>query len=285
MNNKQELSWRPLGALAPTDLSPTRLALHWAVQPIAAVGFALVEAAQDYSHTNILWDHQRNGFVGRATKLGYRLAFDIEAFGLVVLDPSGEQRASFSMSEQTLADAFAWAAGELFKTGHELPAEGLVLPSYDLPQSPIQDGAKFDHPDSEALAELARWYANGAMVLADLSGSNAAASAVRCWPHHFDIAVLITLDPDEKDAEKARSIGVGLSPGDGLYPQPYVYVTPWPYPSDPPQPQLAGGAEWHTEGWFGAVLTGETLVAAADPEAALRSALDSAMDASMNMLG
>lgn len=101
------------------------------------------------------------------------------------------------------------------------------------------------------------------------------ASAVRVWPHHFDIATLITLD--DGDAERARSVGVGLSPGDGGIPQPYFYVTPWPYPESKFGPKLPWNGYWHSKGWFGAVQRGEHVP---DEEGArwfLRMAVNGAM--------
>ena len=54
---------------------------------------------------------------------------------------------------------------------------------------------------------------------------------MRTWPHHYDSATLILLDPAET-GEDARSINVGMSPGDGSYAEPYWYVTPWPPPPE-----------------------------------------------------
>ena len=56
----------------------------------------------------------------------------------------------------------------------------------------------------------------------------------------------------ESDAETARSIGVGLSPGDSERPEPYFYVLPWPAPKGD-LPALDGGA-WNSGSWVGAVL-------------------------------
>jgi hypothetical protein len=80
------------------------------------------------------------------------------------------------------------------------------------------------------------------------------ASAVRCWPHHFDIATLLALDPPTTPSNVARTIGAGLSPGDAGSPGGYWYVTPWPYPVVSEPPPLAAGGAWHRTGWFGAVL-------------------------------
>ena len=109
---------------------------------------------------------------------------------------------------------------------------------------------------------------------------------MRCWPHHFDVASLITLDAGA-DAEEARTIGVGFSPGDGSYDQPYFYVTPWPYPEADDLPSLAGGAHWHTEGWIGAVLTAERVISvpADGQRRAIGQALEGGVAACRMLLG
>jgi hypothetical protein len=100
------------------------------------------------------------------------------------------------------------------------------------------------------------------------------------------VGTLITLDADA-DPEKARSIGIGLSPGDGSYDQPYFYVTPWPYPDAAVLPTLEAGVEWHTTGWTGAVLTADRLISAPheDQQAHARRALENAIQASRALLG
>ncbi len=87
---------------------------------------------------------------------------------------------------------------------------------------------------------------------------------VRCWPHHFDIASLVTLSRDA-DGSATSTVGVGLAPGGDDYDRWYWYVTPWPYPSEAHLPTIGIGA-WHTEGWTGAVLEAGTLLALPGPE-------------------
>ena len=128
------------------------------------------------------------------------------------------------------------------------------------------------------MENLAAWFHNADLVIKSVIQSTHGSSPVRCWPHHFDIASLITLDPDV-DAEQARSIGVGLSPGDGSYDQPYFYVTPWPYPAVQTLPALGSFGAWHTEGWTGAILTAETIIPSADQETVVREFLRDAIGA------
>ena len=156
----------------------------------------------------------------------------------------------------------------------------------EMPDHPVASGAAFD-ADPAALAELARWYGNAALALQEVREGHAGAGAVRVWPHHFDIATLIALDTDA-DPERARSIGVGMTPGDASYPQPYYYVLPWPTPASDELPLLEGGGRWQREGWVGAVLTGEDLVGigatAGDQQHQTRAFLASAVSRSRDLL-
>ncbi|HET6197153.1 MAG TPA: hypothetical protein VFE12_15430, partial [Acetobacteraceae bacterium] len=106
------------------------------------------------------------------------------------------------------------------------------------------------------------------------------ASPIRCWPHHFDIAVLL---PGQRDGQ---TIGVGLSPGDASYGEPYWYVTPWPHPSVIGLPPLVAGGEWHAGEWVGAVLTASNMegLDAATQGGQVLAFLDTAIAAARAML-
>ncbi len=145
--------------------------------------------------------------------------------------------------------------------------------------TPVGEGRAFSGDDRAAFAELGRWFANAELVLTEVAANQPFTTAVRCWPHHFDIGFLVLLEP-EKDPETAKSIGVGMLPGDATYPQPYFYVNPYPRPDDTPKFELAGGGHWHTEGFFGAILLGEKMTADGTAEAQkhrARSFIDSAL--------
>ena len=130
------------------------------------------------------------------------------------------------------------------------------------------------------LAGLARWFAAAAEVLEEVRARHAGMrpGPVVCWPHHFDIALVLPLGRHE------RSVGIGVSPGDGYYPQPYAYVSPYPAPKNPRPPALPPGGHWHTKDFFGAVATAEALLAQRDPRAALLEVIDAAFDASRSWL-
>jgi hypothetical protein len=258
-----ERSWTPLGHVAPTELADTRLQLHWAAQPVAAVGTTFLPAEPDWSHSTLEWRSDVAALAGRPLPAagGGRMALRLEDLTLLWLDPDATASESFPLQGRTLGDASDWAMSTVAqKTGEDLSP--LELAPYELPEHAVSDGAPFTAAP-EHLAELSRWYADADLVLQSVATATEA-SAVRTWPHHFDIATLLTLDA-ELGSEKGPSIGVGMTPGDGGYAEPYVYITPYPYPEASSLSELSSGA-WHTDGWVGAVLRGTELVQGDGPE-------------------
>ena len=98
-------------------------------------------------------------------------------------------------------------------------------------------------------------YGDAAAILERLRAKHPTASPVRCWPHHFDIATLITLPEN-------RSLGIGFLGGDANIPQPYWYVYAVPTPENTLPPLSTG--RWYAEKWVGAVLEGRNDVATAE---------------------
>ncbi len=274
------MKWRPLGRVLPSKLTEARLALHWAAQLVSAPGTSLLPEAADYGHTNLAWDPTLGVLAGRRVgDRALRAALVFEGLELVVLEDSRE-RASMRLAGRTLDEALAWL-------GREIAGDdgALRLPAHEMPSHAVADGSVFSDASPEPRAELAAWFADASALIVEAVADHTGASSVRCWPHHFDVASLITLDP-ELGSEEGRTIGVGLSPGDGSYAQPYFYVTPWPHPERVALPTLEGGGAWHTEGWTGAVLTGDRVVSAtaeAQPRS-VRRALDEAVAACRSLL-
>jgi len=164
------------------------------------------------------------------------------------------------------------------------PASGLALP-YTIPHVSVAKGGTYvcgEH--TAALEELARWYGAAADLLGDFTeslgglhpGLCPGPSPVRCWPHHFDIATLVGLE--EGPSRIARSIGIGVSPGDESYPQPYFYISPWPHLKAAGLPDLPPPGHWHTQGFVAAVATGEKILALAERGPELFAFINSAFD-------
>lgn len=216
-----------------------RLQLHWAAQLLAGAADAVCDSTADDSHSNLGWDGPRGALMSRV-HAGLRFA----DLALVFDDRDDE----LPLAGRTLDEAREWLAPRV-------GVSSIALRDYDMPPHPVADGARFSAIGALEYDALAAWYDLADELFTDIRTGHTGASDVRCWPHHFDIATLITVEAAD-DPHDAKSIGAGMSPGDGTYEQPYWYVNPWPRPADPGDlPALAAGGSWHTDGWFGAVLT------------------------------
>jgi len=235
--------WRHLGSVAGERLRRARLAAHHAAQVFWAMGNALAEPQPDDSHTSFTWDGRSDRFLGGSSPSGLRTAFTPRDGTVHLLREDGESLTAVPLVGRTLREALDALGGAAKEAGS--PVREIRVPDYDLPSHPDPDG-RFAAPDIPAPTELCAWFQDAHAIAEATRTAVAGAAPVRIWPHHFDIATLVSLDSD-------RSINVGFSPGDDGLPDGYFYVTPWPRPeSDPPPPPGAG--RWHTEGWFGAVL-------------------------------
>jgi hypothetical protein len=231
-----------------------RVLAHWAAQCVAAAGATLVPAAPDDSHASLEWSERARALAGVPLgSVGVRAALRPADLTLLVLDSADGAHETLDLRHRTLQSGLAWLSRAVARaTGRAvLP---LARPTHELPDHPVGAGAPFPEADHAALAHLSACFSIADRLLRGLAAALPDASPVRCWPHHFDIATLASLDPPTTPRNRARTIGVGLSPGDDGYAGPYWYVTPWPSPPVDAPPQLAGGGAWHRAGWFGAVL-------------------------------
>ncbi|MBW2231800.1 MAG: hypothetical protein JRH17_15545 [Deltaproteobacteria bacterium] len=280
------MSWRTLGAVAPTQLVDARLQLHHAAQVVASAGVTFLEPAPDDSHPNLGWVEPLGALMGHClpgadAQVGLRVA----DLSLLLVNQSGAVSDEFALDGTKLDDGYAWLAEATARAGAELPSAGITRAAYEIPNHPTGRGEAFSCKSQQAFAELARWFANGHHALVELATRVPGASDVRCWPHHFDLGSLAVL-ATEPDGSLAKSIGLGLSPGDDSYAEPYWYVSPWPYPEPNALPSLVRGGHWHTEGYTSAILTGSELVGGS-PESQsdrLHAFLDAAVDVCQRIL-
>ncbi len=280
-------AWQTLGAVAPTELVDARLQLHHAAQVVASVGVAFLEPRPDDSHPNLGWDERLGALVGHVIPgaRAFQAALHPAELALSLLDGAGNPLHQLDLDGRSLDDASAWLAGAIERLGVVLPAAGLTRPPYDLPDHAIARGAPFTRKPEEAFEELARWYANAQSALADLAARSEGRPEVRCWPHHLDLALLEVV-ATSADGGAAKTIGVGLSPGDASYAEPYWYVSPWPYPERTALSELRAGGHWHTQGFTAAVSTGSALLEGGrhDQPERVRGFLDAAVAACRDAL-
>jgi len=250
-------AWRPLPHRSSGELTEARLESHWAVQLIDLVAKARVPEEDDWSHLAMTWLDPLEMLAGGFTRGGVRVAFRIRDLCLAVLDGDDRVEWSLCLDSKTLGEAQVWLQEVLAVEGEEVVSLGTLRE--DLPEHPVASGEAFHLDERAQLEELSRWYGNCARILQVVANNTLGASPLRCWPHHFDLATSIALDPDGVDEENTRSINVGLSPGDDSFDEPYLYVTPWPEPAHVESEPLAGNGHWHAEGFTAAVLPAHRL--------------------------
>jgi hypothetical protein len=262
-----QVAWSLLRKPEPTALAAARMLVHRAVQWPVRAALANLKPLPDDSHTSLAWDAEMAALLGQPLEGGARVGLHVGTHELVFV--KGKRTETFAMIGRSDGEAGAWLDAQLAAEGLQ-PASGTKLP-YELPPTlfarPAQEASNF--------ATLSVWFAAGAEVLEELRKKHERLKPgpARCWPHHFELAILIPLD-------QARTIGIGLSPGDEYYAQPYFYVSPVPRPGTEDLPALPPGGRWHTKGYFGAVAPATDLLALEDPRAGLVKILDAAFEAS-----
>ena len=278
-------SWKNLGNINPLSLTENRLQLHYAIQFMAAVGNFLTEPQSDSSHASLNWNSTLEMFVSGlvATTQPFQVALEPISLISLVLDVGGNKLAEFSLTQKTMNEGMNWLKQTISPLGVDVAQLAFVSYPDDFPDHPLAHGATFKQLGEAQRQELIAYFANSNLVLQSVTARTKNASPVRIWPHHFDIATLISLPDTPQD--EAVSIGVGMSPGDSSYDEPYWYITPWPYPELANLPQLSSNGTWHTDGWVGAILTASQLSQEDKQPEKLAAFLDSAISASRSLLG
>jgi hypothetical protein len=277
--------WSKLGRIPPAGLAGARNLAHHAAQWPTRAARANLKAMPDDSHSAFSWEASHAALMtqGLPAKGGeVRAGIRLPRLEIIITRGSNVLDA-FQLDGKTDAQAGAWLDSKLRVLGLN-PAGDARLP-YELPAHPLGGGPHQLTMLGRELGELARWFGGSADVLEEFRSKLAGprASPVACWPHHFDIATLVSLE--QGSPANARSIGVGASPGDEYYAQPYFYVSPWPRFDGDKLPDPPAPGHWHTEGFFGAVLTGEQILAMKDRARGLTTFVNAAFEIGRAKLG
>lgn len=274
-------SWHGATSMAPTALVEATRELHWAVQYIASAGQTFSEERPDDSHRAMTWDAKMRAFVGEpfAGPYPFRTALRPEDLTLLLIDRTGGELGSLPLAGMTREEGFEWLSlGMATYLGGAPPR--LERPDYDLPPHPVGDHARFSVDQAPALDALTSIFGTAAELLGEIAAAESGASVVRCWPHHFDIATLLTIESDD-EGRATRTVGVGMAPSGGGYDHWYWYVSPRPSPDAARLPALSGAGSWQTDGGTGAVLTAEEIhdLDPAERAGAVRAFVDEALAA------
>jgi len=244
--------WNYLTYSDTQSLKKAREQLHQAVQLVSLVPRSLLPEDKGDGFANLEWMGDK--LASQIFESKYRTGLQFSDLSLHLLE-NEYTLAQLSLADRTFDQGFDWLKRQIRDINGDASKLSRDLP-YQIPFYATAQGELFKLAEPDSYFELQHYFANTDLVLRKLEQRMENASTVRCWPHHFDIATLITLVPDA-DLEKAKTIGVGFSPGDENFDRPYFYVTPWPYPEvkRADMPTLPGGGFWHVEGWIGAILS------------------------------
>jgi hypothetical protein len=280
--------WSPIAGAEPARLQEARLQAHHAVQWLARAARAYVPAQPDDSHTNLGWDEAFGGFETHKMQ-GARIGVKLAPLALAILEGRDSTPSRIlPLDGRKEGDIRGWLGEELGHLGLDARALDTPLP-YKIPHHKITIGTPYTAQVlGDGFRDLATWYSNANQSLERLRKTAAArkleALPARCWPHHFDFATLIPLDPKVDAAEKARFVGVGLSPGDENFNEPYFYVTPWPYPPPAKLPPIPEIGTWYTKKFTAAVVPAHRILAAQGRQTETEAFLAAAVEASLAAL-
>jgi hypothetical protein len=193
---------------------------------------------------------------------------------------------SFSLDGRTDAQARQWLGEQLGARGLDARALDTSSP-YEMPAHAVTKGGAYGVEDvADALVELAAWFANAehslVRVQRQMIGRKLTVSDVRCWPHHFDLATLISFSTRGTDV--TGYVGAGLSPGDEYYDEPYFYVSVYPEPDSASLPRLPKLGHWHTYEFTAAVAPAHQIVAANNQEDEVDEFLRGTVDVAIKIL-
>lgn len=239
-----------------TDLASARRLSHAAVQWSSKAARANLPARDDDSHSNLGWHDDLAALLSRPLDSAqrYQLGFSFRSASLLWLI-DGALQDSLKLSNSGDDNTAHWCDQHLKSVG--LATTDQASMPYELAAADYSGLA--DEAAGRALETLGAWFSQAHSALSkviDAHGGDAITPPqLRCWPHHFDLATLFALEGG--DPETARSIGIGLSPGDSSYAEPYLYCNPWPAPEI--LPDAPGGLQWHTEGFTSLVCTASNI--------------------------
>ena len=190
-------------------MQEARLSLHFAVQPIASMGESIVEPQADFSHTSMEYNPEKNTFLGaRLQQSGIRVGLDIENMYLFLIDSQENILSDQKVFGATLNDLFDWLSNSLSLKG--IANKGLGFPSYpEFPEHSLKNNAVFDENHIEDIRLIHLFYKNSFYLFQDFLDIHLAKFfPIRIWPHHFDMATLISF---KEGYLKESSIGIGFS--------------------------------------------------------------------------
>jgi hypothetical protein len=276
------MKWHVLPRVDQARLSDARRQAHFAVQWLARAARAYIPSLSDHSHTNLGWNDTFGGLTTHAFGDGARLGLVMASMELVIWNhQNGAFQANLKLNARTDADVRAWLGHSLSSRGLDPKALDAPAP-YDMPPHAVAEGAAYTVDElGEFLSVLSMWFSNANAMLGaireEIRARNIDVPPIRCWPHHFDLDTLVSLNP-------TRTMGIGFEPGDEYYDEPYFYVSMYPRPDPATLPVLPSTGFWHSKDFLAAIAPSHRIVECRDQMAAVEAFLHAATEAAIKAL-
>jgi hypothetical protein len=241
----------------------------------------------DDGHAALSWNDGLEGFATQPLPNGARVALSLPGPTLALMNAHATKPSQlFLLRGRRDREARAWLGEQMRALGLD-PAALDALAPWQMPPHAIADGGDYRGATLDrGLADLAAWFANANGSLGRIRqhyvARGIAVSPVRCWPHHFDITMLILVGGGK--AEPARSVSVGFSPGDESCSEPYYYVSPRPAPDAGKLPPVPPLGHWRTQGYLAAVASANRILATRDAQMETEAFLYVAVEAAIAAL-
>ncbi len=236
----------------PDKLTVADKTLHSLAQYIALTGTNWLPNQPDDSHTNMVWNNERQRLAGRPVEREnqqIQLVIDASTFGLLFVDEQQQAVASFPIAGKTPVEVTSWWQSVM----HDWGVTDIKGLNYTLDKPPVPDNMPYSRP--VGLEAWGEWRQLAQTVLATLNESSGQTSEVRIWPHHFDTGVYYSF-PGETGIEQA-AIWAGFATADSVSQEPYFYLSGYnsrqPIDFATAQPLITG--KWlNIPSWQGAIL-------------------------------
>lgn len=247
--------WKKLGNEDFDGIRSVRDNVHLAIQNVSALGRSYSFKSNNDEFAALNWIEQSQRLAGywiSNEKTKIRSSFSFPDFSIYLINDAMETVSQLELEGKKHTDIMVWLEEQVANQGFDTSPLHFKLP-YEVPHFSNIRNKPFTVQPTEHIIELASYYHNAYLICNAVKKGFGLTSETICWPHHFDLATLLTIK-DTGDSETSTSIGVGMSPGNLHEPIPYFYVAPWPYPNDPDALPGLSTAKWVQDQWVGAKL-------------------------------
>ena len=270
-------NWQTLGEYTPKSLAPAIEQIHRGAQFISMVGKHYVENQLDDSHTNMEWLKDLEVLAGnwaKSPKGDFRFGIRPKDLTLLMFDVEMSEVDNCHLDGLTKSQVLDWVKVHLHQ--FDVDSEKMKMDiHYDIPHHDTDDGAAYQLFNAALFGEMAKYRANGDLMLRHFANQHKTASDVRTWPHHYDNGAYIPV-VFGPEGEHLKSFSIGMGIPDEASDEPYFYITTWSKAGDNSYenvaPLPAGG--WISAPFSGAVLKASEIVEAKTAEAQAKMVFD-----------